>query len=82
VETYEYHAGEPLDCPLTVIGGTEDELTESELASWGRHTATRWDLQLLPGGHFYLREQRDRLLHLVRERLQLSPTYTVRQAGW
>ena len=81
VETYEYHAGEPLDRPLTVIGGTEDELTESELAAWGRHTATRLDLQLLPGGHFYLREQRDSLLHLVKERLQLSPTYTVRQAG-
>ena len=81
VETYEYHAGEPLDRPLTVIGGTEDELTESELAAWGRHTATRLDLQLLPGGHFYLREQRDRLLHLVKERLQLSPTYAVRQAG-
>jgi phthiocerol/phenolphthiocerol synthesis type-I polyketide synthase E len=74
VETYEYQAGEPLDRPLTVIGGTEDELTESELAAWGRHTAARWDVERLPGGHFYLREQRDRLLHLVRDRLQLSPT--------
>jgi len=81
VETYEYRAGEPLDRPLTVIGGTDDELTESELAAWGRHTATRLDLQLLPGGHFYLREQRDRLLHLVRERLRLSPIYTGCQAG-
>ena len=66
---YEHHAGEPLDLPLTVIGGTDDELAESELAAWGRHTATPLDLQLLPGGHFYLREQRDRLLYLVRERL-------------
>ena len=69
VETYEYQAGEPLDRPVTVIGGTEDELTESELAAWGRHTATPLDLQLLPGGHFYIREQRERLLQLVRERL-------------
>ena len=81
VETYEYRAGSPLDRPLTVIGGTDDELTESELAAWGRHTATRLDLQLLPGGHFYLREQRDRLLHLVGERLRLSPIYTGCQAG-
>ena len=26
----------------------------------------------MPGGHFYLREQQDRLLHLVRDGLQLT----------
>jgi surfactin synthase thioesterase subunit/acyl carrier protein len=71
VETYEYQPGEPLDRPLTVIGGAEDELPESELAAWGRHSAASCDLELLPGGHFYLREQQDRLLHLVNDRLAL-----------
>ena len=63
---------EPLDRPLTVIGGTEDELTEPELAAWRTHTAAAWELELLPGGHFYLREQQDRLLDLVRDALQLN----------
>ena len=71
VNTYEYHPGEPLDLPLTVIGGTEDEVTEVELAGWGAHTTAEWELERLPGGHFYLREQRERLLHLVSDRLHL-----------
>lgn len=71
VETYDFHAGEPLDRHLTVIGGAEDEVTEAELAAWGQHTTARCDIERLPGGHFYLREQRDRLLPLLRERLQL-----------
>jgi phthiocerol/phenolphthiocerol synthesis type-I polyketide synthase E len=72
VETYEYHSEEPLDLPLTVIGGTEDELTEPELAAWRTHTSAKCEMELLPGGHFYLREEQDRLLDIVRDRLQLT----------
>ena len=71
VETYEFRAGAPLDRPITVIGGTEDEVTESELAAWGELTVGPWDVEHMPGGHFYLREQQDRLLRLVSEKLQL-----------
>lgn len=71
VETYEYRPADPLGRPLTVIGGIQDDLTESELAAWAQHTDTGWDIERLPGGHFYLREQRTELLHLVRDRLQL-----------
>jgi acyl transferase domain-containing protein len=71
VETYEFRAGAPLDRPLTVIGGNEDELTESELAAWGQLTVGPWELELMPGGHFYIREQQDPLLRLVEDRLQL-----------
>jgi surfactin synthase thioesterase subunit len=74
VETYEYRTEEPLECPITVVGGTEDELTESELAAWSRHTVAGWDLHWLTGGHFYLREEHDVLLHLVREKLQVVKT--------
>jgi surfactin synthase thioesterase subunit len=65
VETYRHVPGEALDCPITVIGGTEDEPTDAELAAWRRHTTGPFALHCLPGGHFYLRERRDALLRIV-----------------
>lgn len=72
VETYAYEAGDPLECPLTVVGGTEDELGVSELTAWAAHSTAALDLELMPGGHFYLREQQERLLALIDDRL-VSP---------
>jgi surfactin synthase thioesterase subunit len=72
VETYAHTPGEPLDCPITVIGGTEDEVTETELRAWGGHTAADCELVWLPGGHFYLREQRPALLDLVASSLKVT----------
>jgi surfactin synthase thioesterase subunit len=69
VETYKHTSGEPLDCPITVIGGTEDEVSERELAAWGQHTIGPTHLHWLPGDHFYLRQQRDRLLRIVTDSL-------------
>jgi surfactin synthase thioesterase subunit len=70
VETYTHDPGEPLECPITVIGGTDDEPAEAELAAWRRHTTGPFDLHLLPGGHFYFRQQRDALLAIVADALQ------------
>lgn len=70
VETYEHVPGEPLDCPLTVIAGTDDEATEAQLTAWRRHTTGPFALRWLPGGHFYLREQRDALLAIVADSLR------------
>jgi surfactin synthase thioesterase subunit len=70
VETYEHVPGEPLDCPLTVFGGTDDEATEAQLTAWRRHTTGPFAVRWLPGGHFYLREQRDALLGIIADSLR------------
>jgi surfactin synthase thioesterase subunit len=68
-ETYRPPDDEPLDRPFVVLGGTEDEEATAGLADWRRYTTGPFELRLLPGGHFYLREQRDEVLRIVGEAL-------------
>ncbi|MFP2924076.1 thioesterase II family protein [Pyxidicoccus sp. 3LG] len=70
VESHQHEAGAPLDCELVVTGGTEDDLAREELEPWRVHTSGPFELHLLPGGHFYLREQKDTLLRLLGEKLR------------
>ncbi len=72
VESYQHPPGAPLDCAMVVTGGEQDDLTREELEPWRVHTTGPFGLHLLPGGHFYLREQRDTLLRLVARTLSSS----------
>ncbi|WP_019634549.1 alpha/beta fold hydrolase [Actinomadura atramentaria] len=67
-EEYEHAPGDPIDVPITVVGGADDAMPADLLRAWDRHTARGADLHMLPGGHFYLRDEpgRTRLLDLVR----------------
>ncbi|MEU1406605.1 alpha/beta fold hydrolase [Streptomyces sp. NPDC005728] len=56
LETYVWHAGEPLPVPLTVFGGEDDRITADELEAWSEHTSAGATVRRFPGGHFYLRE--------------------------
>ncbi|MFJ8623896.1 thioesterase II family protein [Kitasatospora sp. NPDC093550] len=72
VDTHRHRPGPPLGLPLHVFGGSEDRLTPEDLAAWERHSDGPLSLHLLPGGHFYLREQRAALLGHLR-RVLLTP---------
>ncbi|WP_329025658.1 thioesterase II family protein [Streptomyces sp. NBC_00690] len=70
LETYEYQVGKPLSCPILAFGGTEDpETSQVSLSSWGEMTSAGCTTSLLPGGHFFLQEQRHRLLGQLRREL-------------
>ncbi|MDQ0786683.1 thioesterase II family protein [Streptomyces sp. B3I8] len=69
VETYQYLPGAPLDIPLHVVTGREDRHTAEQMTAWSTHSRVPVDLHPLPGGHFYLREQRSALLAHLRARL-------------
>ncbi|MFN8490082.1 MAG: thioesterase domain-containing protein [Caldilineaceae bacterium] len=63
VETYHASTTQPLACPLTAFGGESDHYTShAELMAWGDLTNQAFALHILPGGHFYLNEQRPLLL--------------------
>jgi medium-chain acyl-[acyl-carrier-protein] hydrolase len=54
-ETYEYCPEPPLECPMTIYGGLEDQEVEAgRLAAWGEMTAGAYEVRMFPGGHFYL----------------------------
>ena len=64
----------PLEVPITVLGGTEDLLaTPQEVVGWHHQTHGGFEVQLLPGGHFYPLTQEAELVALVARRLEEVP---------
>lgn len=55
VETYAYDVGQPLACPITVLGGLGDEdVSREKLEGWREHSTAAFSLRMLPGGHFFI----------------------------
>lgn len=69
-ELYRFRPGPPLDCPITVLGGTLDPYTApGDLAAWAGHTSAGCDVAMVRGGHFFLHEQPDTVHDLIRHEL-------------
>lgn len=69
-ETYTYQASEPLDCPITALGGlADDSVNRAELEAWGQHTRSSFSARMFPGDHFYLNSARPFLLQIVAREL-------------
>ncbi|WP_441245343.1 thioesterase II family protein [Kitasatospora sp. McL0602] len=70
VDTYTYTPGAPLLCPLTAVVGEDDAACRPEDARrWAECTAGGFDLQVLPGGHFYLESAAAELTALLTDKL-------------
>ncbi|HET8682217.1 MAG TPA: alpha/beta fold hydrolase [Micromonosporaceae bacterium] len=70
IETYRPVPVPPLDCPVTALVGTEDpDATIDQARDWAAYTAARFELRVLPGGHFYLGEHLSRVSADIAARL-------------
>lgn len=65
-ETYVDRHGVPVLCPITAIGGSEDEeVALNDLEGWARYTRAGFRLEILQGGHFFVSSARDEVLGVV-----------------
>jgi|HubBroStandDraft_1064217.scaffolds.fasta_scaffold212513_1 medium-chain acyl-[acyl-carrier-protein] hydrolase len=75
VETYRYRPEPPLSCPITAFGGASDPTVDrSMLEAWRCQTSARFEVQTVPGDHFFVRSERRRLLSAIAATLTLNPT--------
>jgi len=65
IESYHRAAAAELDVPCTVLGGLDDEFNMQTLQDWALHLRRPPQVQLFPGGHFFLHEQRQAVLTLL-----------------
>lgn len=81
LENYAYVDGDPLDCPVTALGGSSDSrATPAELEPWREVTRGPFEVRTFPGGHFYLRDEQRAVTRLISASLgRLDPTGSV---GW
>jgi len=57
-----------LGCPVTAVGGLADhDVAREHLEPWRELTRGRFRLRMIPGGHFFLHEQRETLLQAIAE---------------
>ncbi|MEV4439747.1 alpha/beta fold hydrolase [Streptomyces sp. NPDC049577] len=69
-DTYRHRPGPPLLCPVTAITGADDAFnTPDHAKEWARYTTGGFDLNVLPGGHFYTETATAELLALLAGRL-------------
>lgn len=69
-ETYRFEPGAELDAPITALGGEDDrEVPRADLEAWRERTRGPFDVRWLPGGHFFLQEQEERVARAVSEAL-------------
>ena len=65
-ESYVYLREPPLNCQISVFGGINDrKISQDSLASWREQTCTKFNLQMFPGDHFYLKSQQESLLKVI-----------------
>jgi surfactin synthase thioesterase subunit len=73
-ETYIYQPGPKLNCPIMAFAGDEDpKMTIDEARAWAEHTTGDFDLNVYPGGHFFLAQHQSEILRMISERLATAP---------
>jgi surfactin synthase thioesterase subunit len=57
-----------LSCPISVLVGDNDpKTTLDEAKAWATHTSGPFDLQVFPGGHFFLTDHADEIIRILGE---------------
>ncbi len=69
VANYAYSPGPLLGCPITVFGGSEDNIAEEELAAWQTHTIAACRVHMFPGDHFFINARGEDLAAMVADEL-------------
>jgi medium-chain acyl-[acyl-carrier-protein] hydrolase len=65
-ETYVYEPEAPFDFPIAAFGGRQDmQVSQAALSAWGEQTNTNFCLKLLPGNHFFLKDQQSEILQFI-----------------
>jgi medium-chain acyl-[acyl-carrier-protein] hydrolase len=83
---YELHRMEhepPLPMPITAFAGAEDDaVTAASMKEWAIHTDAEFELNVLPGGHFFPPSTIETLIEMIRDRVIPQPaTPMVRTAA-
>jgi pyochelin biosynthesis protein PchC len=66
IETYRHTPHQEVSCPIIVLVGDRDpRVTADEAKAWSEHTTGTFDLQVFPGGHFYLTEQAQEVVRVL-----------------
>ncbi len=68
IMNYQYQETGKLDIPITAYAADKDEVVHaSEVAGWAEQTAVDFELEVVPGDHWFLSRNRDQILEKLTE---------------
>ncbi|XP_033639702.1 S-acyl fatty acid synthase thioesterase, medium chain-like [Asterias rubens] len=64
----------PLSCPMNFFDGAEDRTRNHDIDNWKTISSGSFDVQLLPGEHFYLQQEENtaKIIQTIAEKLKSS----------
>ncbi|OQY26919.1 MAG: hypothetical protein B6244_12125 [Candidatus Cloacimonetes bacterium 4572_55] len=72
-ESYLYTEEPLLDVPITVYGGEDDPVSDRDSShGWSRHTSQKFQIQMFPGGHFFIQSHQSELLRSISDSLDMK----------
>ena len=67
-ETYVYQENPPLNVPLTVITGTDEDMEMEEILLWQKESALPVDFRQMPGGHFFILQHVNEIMDIITDK--------------
>lgn len=68
-ETYAYEEAPPLDIPMTVITGTEEDMEREDIRLWQKETTHVVDFRQMTGKHFFIFRHAQEIVEIIAEQL-------------
>lgn len=68
-ETYVHEAHAPLDIPMTVITGTEEDMEQEDILLWQKESRQAVDFRQMSGGHFFILEHTEKIVEVISDKL-------------
>ena len=69
-ETYNYSNKKPLSCPITALGGSNDNTFDADdLIKWQEQTSNAFIHQFLPGDHFFINTSYTEIINIINQSL-------------
>ena len=65
VEVYQHRARKPLDLPIYVITGTEENISDDEIDAWQKETTYELKKEKLAGDHFFILDHEEELARMI-----------------
>lgn len=73
IQRYRYAPGPPLACPISAWCGDSDaEVHPQLMEGWSEHTASKFDLRVLSGDHFFLTRHREAMVSTMLKKLSAT----------
>jgi len=69
-ESYRYQEASPLDIPLTVINGTDEDIKNEDVQLWQKETKRVVDFMQMPGKHFFIFKNAAEVMNVISDQLQ------------